>query len=89
MYARERISGRELRDWPGRSEWVIGLFRRPVVRTGDVVRPAAEPPRLAPFPPAESVAVQASPSPRKDAFSIGDNTRNMNREFDAASFPGT
>jgi hypothetical protein len=54
----------------------FGLLRRPVVHSGDAARPPAEPPRLAQFPAAVSIAVRASPSPTKDAFSIGDSTRN-------------
>ena len=85
-YARERTSGPDLRDWPGRREWVIRLFRQPVVRSGDVARPLAGPPQLAPLPLAELIAAQASPSPEKDAFSIGDSTGNKRPGFDVASF---
>ena len=65
---------------------MIGLFRRPVVRTGGVTRPLAELPRLAPSPLAESIVAPASPSPTKDAFSIGDSARDKRPGFDAASY---
>jgi hypothetical protein len=74
-----------------RSAWSggFGLFRQPVVRSGDAVRrPAAQPLRT-PFPVAESLLAPVSPSLRKDAFLIGDSNRNANSGFVVTSFHGT
>src|SRR6516162_6568084 len=57
------------------------LFRRPVVRSGGAVRRPGKPPRLVPLPAAESVVAQVSPSPTRDAFSIGDSKRNTKQEY--------
>src|SRR5258708_18614683 len=66
-----------------------GSFRRPVVRRGGGVQRSAALPRLTPLSAAEWVVARASPSPTRDAFSIGDSNRNTNRGFDVTSFHGT
>ena len=53
-----------------------GSFRRPVVRSDGAARRLAAPLRLGPFLVAQSSAARASPSPTRDAFSIGDSKRN-------------
>ena len=88
-YERERTSGPDLRYWHKRRQWVVEIFRRLVVRSGDAARRVGAAPQLAPSPVAELLAVPASPSPTKGAFSTGDNTRNKKRVFDVASFHGT
>src|ERR1035441_9866483 len=65
------------------------FFAQPVVRSGGAVHRPEALPRLAPFLAAEWVAARASLSPTRDAFSIGDSSRNMSRGFDVASFHGT
>jgi hypothetical protein len=66
-----------------------GSFRRLVVRSDGAVHRPGTPPRLIPFPVAESLVVRASPSPTRDAFSIGDSSRNTKRGFDVVRFHGT
>ena len=80
--------------WISRPESAAGassfeLFRRLVVRSGDVARPPAAVPPLAPFPAAELVAARASPSPKQDASLLRDSTGNNRRGFDAARLHGT
>ena len=55
-----------------------GFFRQPVVRSGGAVRRPAAPSRRTPFREVESLVARASPSPTRDAFSIGDSNRNTN-----------
>src|SRR5208283_1626766 len=64
-------------------------FRQPVVRSGGAVRRPAAPPRRTPFPEVESLVALVSPSPRKDASSIGDSNRNTTSGFVVTSFHGT
>ena len=54
------------------------MLRRLVVRSGDVARPPAATPRLVPFPPTGLSAARASPSLTRDAFWIGDTSRQSN-----------
>src|SRR5258708_25038607 len=68
---------------------MVGVFRGPVVRSGDAIHRPAALPRLTPLSAAEWVVARASPSPTRDAFSIGDSNRNTNRGFDVTSFHGT
>src|SRR5271166_1290158 len=70
---------------PGR----LGLFRQPIVRSGDAVHRPATLPRRTPFPAAESLVARVSPSPMKDVFSIGDSNRNTNGGFVVTRFHGT
>ena len=88
-YERERTSGPDLRYWPKRRQWVVEIFRRLVVRSGDAARRVGAAPQLAPFRVSELLAVPASPSPTKGAFSTGDSTGNKKRVFDVASFRAT
>jgi hypothetical protein len=67
----------------------LGLLRRLVVRSDDEARRVTVPPRPTAFPPAESVAVRASPCSRKDASSIAESTANNQSGFGAAKFHGT
>src|SRR4030081_1840123 len=46
-------------------------------------------PRLIPFLAAEWIVARVSPSPTRDACSIGDSNPNTNRGFDEDSFHGT
>jgi hypothetical protein len=55
-----------------------GSFRRPVVRSDGADRRPAAALRLAPLPATEWNVERASPSPTRDAFSIGDSKRNTN-----------
>ena len=64
-------------------------FRQPVVRSGGGVRRPAAPPRRTPFPEVESLVALVSPSPTKDASSIGDSNRNTTSGFVVTSFHGT
>ena len=57
-------------------------FRQPVVRSGGAVRRPAAPPRRTPFPEVESLVALVSPSPTKDASSIGDSNRNTTSGFE-------
>ena len=63
-------------------------FRQPVVRSGGAVRRPAAPPRRAPFPEVESLVAMVSPSPTRDASSIGDSNRNTTSGFVVTSFHG-
>jgi len=78
--AREHGSATDFKR-PGdaaRSTVDSGSFRQPVVRSGGAVRRLAIPLRLVLAPAAEPVVARASPSPTRDAFSIGDSNRNTN-----------
>src|SRR5260370_5203886 len=78
--AREQGSATDCRR-PGdgvRSTVDSGSFRQRVVRSGGAVRRLAVPLRLVPVPAAEPVVARESPSPTRDAFSIGDTNRNTN-----------
>ncbi len=66
-----------------------GCFRRPVVRSGGAVRRPGTAPPLPPLPSAEWIVAPASLSPTRDAFSIGDSSRNTKPGFDVTSFHGT
>jgi hypothetical protein len=60
-----------------RAAWLdSGSFRRPVVRSGGAVRRRGVALRRTPFRAGESLVAPVSPSPTKDAFSIGDSNRN-------------
>ncbi len=67
----------------------FGCFRRPVVRSGGAIHRPGAPPRRTRFPAVEWVVARACPSPRRDAFWIGDSSRNTERGFGVASFHGT
>jgi hypothetical protein len=60
---------------PARS--MVGLFRRPVVRSGDAIHRPAALPRLTPSAAAEWVVARVSPSSTRDAFAIGDSNRDL------------
>ena len=54
----------------------FGFFRQPVFRSGGAARRRGVALRRIPFRAGESVVAPVSPSPTKDAFSIGDSNRN-------------
>jgi hypothetical protein len=85
----ERSSDRDFKGPSRSSASERGCFRRPVARSGGAVLRPGTPPRLTRFPAAEWVVVRASPCPRRDAFWIGDSSRNTKRGFDVASFHAT
>ena len=85
----ERSSDKDLTGSSRSSALECGCFRQPVVRSGGAVHRLGAPPRLTRFPAAEWGAARVSPFPRRDAFWIGDSSRNRKRGFGVASFHGT
>jgi hypothetical protein len=81
--------GTDIKTGIGSREVEFRAMRRLVVRSGGVARPLTAPPQRAPFPAVESVAVAASPYPRKCTSSVPDSTGNNRRGFGAVRLHGT